>query len=159
MIVIVMGVVGAGKTTISNLNPQVEAIAWGAEEDQAAVHMGMLKPICDELGVKMIFPLKGLGEDENLAAFTQKGFEATIIVVDTEYLNEDWLGRKVDAEFLQTIRAKSKETGTAVSNIEFHTLVNDAPLFKKRLRLVNDSKIRRKGFSVLEITKAELTEK
>jgi len=154
-----MGFVDGFKATISNLQPHVQGIAWGAEEDQAAVHMGMLKPICDELGVKMIFPLKGLGEDANLAAFTREGFEATIIVVDTEYLSEDWLGKKVNTEFLETVRRKSKETGTAVSNIEFHTLVNDAPLFKKRLKIVSAGKTRRKGFSVLEIKKAELVEK
>lgn len=154
-----MGFVDGFKAAISKFQPPIEGIAWGAEEDQAAVHMGMLKPICDELAVKMIFPLKGLGEDQNLAAFTKEGFEATIIVVDTDYLSEDWLGKKVDAEFLEAIRRKSKETGTSVSNIEFHTLVNDAPLFKKRLKIVGSSKTRRKGFSVLNITKAELIEK
>jgi len=154
-----MGFVEEFKTTIIKLNPSVKGIAWGAEEDQAAVHMSMLKPICDELGVKMIFPLKGLGEDANLEAFTRKGYEATIIVVDTDYLSEDWLGKKVDSDFLETIRRKSKETGTAVSNIEFHTLVNDAPLFQKRLKIEVSTKIRRRGFSVLDITKAELVEK
>jgi diphthine-ammonia ligase len=147
------------KATISNLNPPVEGISWGAEEDQAAVHMSMLIPICEELKVKMIFPLKGKGEDQNLADFTQKGYEATIIVVDTDYLGEEWLGRKVDADFLQAIRSKSKETGTAISNIEFHTLVNNAPLFKKRLKIVQSSKVKRKGFAVLNIKKAELVEK
>lgn len=153
------GFVEQFKATISKLNPPVEGVAWGAEEDQAAVHMQMLRPICDELKVKMIFPLKGKGEDQNLADFTQKGFEATIIVVDTDFLSEEWLGRKVDADFLQAIRSKSKETGIPISNIEFHTLVSDAPLFKKRLRILNSSKTRRKGFSVLDITKAELVEK
>lgn len=154
-----MGFVDQFKATVSKLQPPVQGIAWGAEEDQAAVHMGMLKPICDELGVKMIFPLKGLGEDANLAAFTKEGYEATIIVVDTDFLREDWLGRKVDGEFLEAIRRRSKETGTPISNIEFHTLVNDAPLFKKRLRIVSSSKRRGKGFSFLDITKAELLEK
>lgn len=154
-----MGFVDGFKSTISGLQPPIGGIAWGAEEDQAAVHMGMLKPICDELGVKMIFPLKGLGEDANVAAFTKEGYEATIIVVDTEYLSEDWLGKKVNTEFLETIRRKSKETGTAVSNIEFHTLVTDAPLFKKRLKIVDAGKVHRKGFSVLDIKKAELIEK
>ena len=154
-----MGFVDQFKTTISSLNPSVEGIAWGAEEDQAAVHMSMLTPICEELKVKMIFPLKGIGEDANIEAFTQKGFEATIIVVDTDFLSEDWLGRRMDATFLKAVRSKSKETGTAVSNIEFHTLVTDAPLFKKRLSIVSSSKTRRKGFSVLDITKAELVEK
>ncbi len=147
------------KATISKLDPPIEGIAWGAEEDQAAVHMQMLKPICDELSVKMLFPLKGKGEDQNLADFTQKGFEATIIVVDTDFFSEDWLGRKVDSEFLEAIRRRSKETGTSISNIEFHTLVNDAPLFGQRLKVVSSSKSRKKGFSVLEITKAELVKK
>ncbi len=153
------GFVDQFKATISKLNPPVEGIAWGAEEDQAAVHMSMLTPICEELKVKMIFPLKGKGEDQNLADFTQKGYEATIIVVDTDFLGEEWLGRKVDAEFLQAIRNKSKETGTAISNIEFHTLVNDAPLFKKRLKVLKSNVIHRKGFAVLNIAKAELVEK
>jgi uncharacterized protein (TIGR00290 family) len=153
------GFVDQFKATIIKLNPPIEGIAWGAEEDQAAVHMSMLTPICEELKVKMIFPLKGIGEDANIEAFTQNGFEATIIVVDTDFLNEDWLGRKVDADFLAAIRNKSKETGTAVSNIEFHTLVTDAPLFKKRLRIVESRKVKRKGFAVLDITKAELVEK
>jgi uncharacterized protein (TIGR00290 family) len=147
------------KATISKLNPTIEGIAWGAEEDQAAVHMSMLTPICDELKVKMIFPLKGKGEDQNLEDFTQKGYEATIIVVDTDFLSDDWLGRRVDVDFLRVIRSKSKETGTAISNIEFHTLVNDAPLFKKRLKIVQSGRIKRKGFAVLDITKAELVEK
>ena len=147
------------KATVNGLNPAVQGIAWGAEEDQAAVHMSMLKPICDELGVKMIFPLKGLGEDANLAAFTKESYEATIIVVDTDFLSEDWLGKKVDTDFLEAVRAKSKETGTAVSNIEFHTLVTDAPLFKKSLKITETSKVRRKGFAVLDVKKAELIEK
>lgn len=147
------------KAVISKFKPPVEGIAWGAEADQAAVHMQMLTPICNDLGVKMIFPLKGLGEDQNLAAFTKAGYEATIIVVDTDYLSEDWLGKKVDADFMQTIRDKSKETGVAVSNIEFHTLVNDAPLFKKRLKITESRKVHRKGFSVLDVTKAELVAK
>ncbi len=154
-----MGFVDQFKATVSSLNPPVEGIAWGAEEDQAAVHMSMLTPICEELKVKMIFPLKGIGEDANIEAFTQSGFEATLIVVDTDFLSEDWLGRKVDADFLAAIRSKSKETGTAVSNIEFHTLVTDAPLFKKRLKIVQSRKVKRKGFAVLDITKAELVEK
>ena len=154
-----MGFVDQFKATISSLNPSVAGIAWGAEEDQAAVHMSMLTPICEELKVKMIFPLKGIGEDANIGAFTQKGFEAIIIVVDTDFLSEDWLGQKVDGNFLKAIRSKSKETGTAVSNIEFHTLVTDAPMFKKRLRIVESRKVKRKGFAVLEIAKAELVEK
>lgn len=147
------------KATISKLNPAVEGIAWGAEEDQAAVHMQMLTPICDQLKVEMIFPLKGKAEDQNLSDFTKEGYEATIIVVDTDFLSEDWLGRKVDANFMETIKRRSKETGTAISNIEFHTLVNDAPLFKKRLRIVESKRLHRKGFAVLDITKAELLPK
>ena len=147
------GFVDQFKATISKLNPPVEGIAWGAEEDQAAVHMSMLTPICEELKVKMIFPLKGKGEDQNLTDFTQKGYEATIIVVDTDFLGDEWLGRKVDTEFLKAIRNKSKETGTAISNIEFHTLVNDAPLFKKRLKVSRATSSIRKDLRFLTLPK------
>jgi len=147
------------KTTISKLKPDIEGVVWGAEGDQASVHLEMLEHISDELSIKSIFPLSGRSEDQNLADFTQKGFEATIVVVDSDLLSDQWLGRKVDAEFLQTIRSRSKETGVPIGDLEFHTLVNDAPLFKKRLKVVESNKIRRKGFSVLNISRAELVEK
>ena len=144
------------KTTIRKLEPAVEGVVWGAEGGQASVHMDRLRQISDELGVKMIIPLAGKSEEQNLEDFTQKGFEATIIVVDSDLLSEEWLGQKVDANFLQTIRRRSKETGVAVGNIEFHTLVTDAPLFKKRLQVLKSMRVSRKGFSVLDISKAEL---
>ena len=54
---------------------------------------------------------------------------------------------------------RSKETGVAVGDIEFHTLVTNAPLFKKRLKVLKSTKVSRNGFSVLDISKAELIKK
>ena len=94
----------SSKRRFASLEPAVEGVVWGAEGGQASVHMDRLRQISDELGVKMIIPLAGKSEEQNLVDFTQEGFEATIIVVDSDLLSEDWLGRKVDADFLQTIR-------------------------------------------------------
>jgi len=145
------------KKTIKNLG--VEGVVWGAEGGQANVHVDMLRPISEQNNIKMIIPLDGRSEEENLKDFMQEGYEATIIVVDSDLLSEDWLGRKVDADFLEAIHKSSKESGVDVSNVEFHTLTTDAPLFKKRLKIVKSTVVAKKGFSVLDISKVELVEK
>ena len=147
------------KTTIHKLEPAVEGVVWGAEGAQASVHMERLHKISEELGVKNIIPLAGKSEDQNLEVFTQEGFEATIIVVDSDLLSEEWLGQNVDTNFLQAIRKCNKKTGVAIGDIEFHTLVTNAPLFKKRLKVLKSTKVSRNGFSVLDISKAELVKK
>jgi diphthine-ammonia ligase len=143
--------------TIKNLG--VEGVVWGAEGGQANVHVDMLRPISEQNNIKMIIPLDGRSEEENLKDFMQESYEATIIVVDSDLLSEDWLGRKVDADFLAAIHKSSKESGVDVSNVEFHTLTTDAPLFKKRIKIIKSTVVAKKGFSVLDISNVELVEK
>ncbi len=147
------------RTTVRKLKPGVEGVVWGAERGQTSMHMDRLRQISSELGVKVIIPLAGRTEDQNLLEFTKEGYEAIVIVVDSDQLSEDWLGRKVDADFIETIRRSIKEQGVEGGDIEFHTLVTNAPLFKKRLKVVKSTKSSKNGISVLDISKAELINK
>jgi diphthine-ammonia ligase len=147
------------KTTIRKLEPTViEGVVWGAEADQAGSHSYWLHQLCDALGVKAIMPLRGRSEKQNLTDFVEKGYEAIIIVVDSDLLNKEWLGHKVDHSFLNEIRRLSRERGIPVTGC-FNTLVTDAPLFKKRLKVLKSRKVSKHGYSVLDISKVELVEK
>jgi len=42
---------------------------------------------------------------------------------------------------------------------EYHTLVVDGPLFKKRIEILESSKVQRKGYYFLDISKYELKAK
>lgn len=149
------------KAMIRKLEPAVvEGVVWGVEEGgEVDIHKDRLHQVCDELGIKLILPLRGISEEQILANFTEKGFEAIIIVVDSNLLSEEWLGRKVDHNFLIEIRRLNRERGIPSGSIEYHTLVTDAPLMKKRLRVQKSRKVSKNDYSVLDISRVELVEK
>ena len=149
------------KTMIRKLkSTAIEGVIWGVEEgNEIEAHRDQLQKICDELGIKLIMPLCGKSEEQILKYFTEKGFEAIIVVVDPNLLSEEWLGHKIDHNFLREIRRLSRERSIPSGSIEYHTLVTDAPLFKKRLHIQKSRKTSKNGYSVLEISKVELIEK
>jgi diphthine-ammonia ligase len=149
------------KTMVRKLEPAVgEGVVFGVTKgEEVDIHKDRLHQICDELGIKLIMPLRGRSDEQILAYFLEKDLEAIIIVVDSNLLSEEWLGRKVDHTFLHEIRRLSRERGIPIGNIEYHTLVTDAPLLKKRLKVLKSRKVSKSGYSVLDISKVELIEK
>jgi diphthamide synthase (EF-2-diphthine--ammonia ligase) len=57
------------------------------------------------------------------------------------------------------MRKLHREQGVPIGGDNYHTLVTDGPLFKKRLRLLQTKTTSRNDCLVLDITKAELVEK
>ena len=110
----------------------------------------------DELGIKLIMPLRGKSEEQILSNFVEKGFEAIIVVVGTNLLGEEWFGVRIDRDFIHEISRLSRERGVTSRSIEYHSLVTDAPLLKKRLKVLESRKVSKNGYSVLDISKVEL---
>ena len=119
-------------------------------------HKDWVHRVCGELGIKAIMPLWGRNPDQILADFVEKGFEAIIVVVDSNLLGEEWLGRKVDHDFVDEMRGLNREKGIDIGGSAYHTLVTDGPLFKKRLRVLQSRKMYKNGYFVLNISKVEL---
>jgi diphthine-ammonia ligase len=115
--------------------------------------------VCDDLDIKPILPLWEKTPEQVLVDFMEKGFEAIIVVVNPEFLSEEWLGRNIDHNFLKEMRKLHREKGIHVVGDEYHTLVTDGPLFKKRLKVLRSRKVSRNGYIILDISKAELTKK
>lgn len=85
--------------------------------------------------VESIYPLWMKQEDslKSLEEFVQSGYEAVVIRVREDVLDESWLGRKIDSSFVRDIKdTNSCPMGEAG---EYHTFVHDGPLFSKRIQL------------------------
>ena len=122
-------------------------------------HKDWAHRVCGELDIKPITPLWGRNPEQVLADLVEKGFEAIIVVVDSHLLGEEWLGRKVDHDFLHEVRRLNRERGIHIGGSAYHTLVTDGPLFKRRLRVIQSRKVYKNGYFVLDISKVEPTKK
>ena len=77
--------------------------------------------------MKAIYPLWGQNTTELAHKFIDQGFKAKIAVVDSQVLDDAFVGREFDLEFLNQLPAGIDPCG---ENGEFHTFVYDGPIFK-----------------------------
>ncbi len=82
------------------------------------------------LGMKGIFPLWEKDSFELAHAFIDEGFRAIITCVDSQVLNESFVGREFDRKFLCDLPPTVDPCG---ENGEFHSFVYDGPIFNKRI--------------------------
>lgn len=137
---------------------KVEGVAVGAIESRYQAER--VQKICDSLGLKLYAPLWHK-EPEKLLLEMIKTLEIRIVCVAADGLDENWLGRQINLESLERLKALNRRRGVHVAGEggEYETLVLDAPFFKKRIEIVK-SEARWKGNrGVLEILDAKLVEK
>ena len=112
-----------------------------------------------EIGIKALFPMVEKTPEQAFADLMENGFEVIIVVVNPEFVGEEWLGRKIDQDFLNLMRKLNREKGVPILGDEYHSLVLDCPLFKKRIKILESKKVAKDGYSILEISKATLVTK
>jgi uncharacterized protein (TIGR00290 family) len=120
-------------------------------------HKGWINRVCHEVGIQPITPLWESSPEQILVDLVENGFETIIVVVDLKHFNKEWLGRKIDYNFIKDVRAHEKEVHIGGSG--YHTLVIDGPLFKKSVKIVKSKKIVKNGYSILDISQVELVKK
>jgi asparagine synthase (glutamine-hydrolysing) len=101
-----------------------------------------IQKICDKLNIKCFNPLWHKNEIEYLKELVENKFKIIVIGVGAFPLNETWLGREINSEFIDDV-AKLKEKykiHPAGEGGEFETFVLDCPLFEKPLE-IKDKKI------------------
>ncbi len=122
-------------------------------------HKAWMNRLCKDLDVKLITPLWESNPENILKYLIAKGFESVIVVVDSKYYGEEWLGRKIDMDFLDTAYKLKREKSVHIGGSGYHTLVIDGPFFKKRLEILKSRKIYKRGYGVYEIEKIDLVAK
>jgi uncharacterized protein (TIGR00290 family) len=79
-------------------------------------------------GVKGCFPLMRKDSYEHICKIIDLGFKAYVVCVDGAVLDQSFVGRKIDREFLNDLPSGVDVCG---ENGEFHTFVYDGPMFNK----------------------------
>lgn len=111
-------------------------------------HKDWVERVCGELGIEAIEPLWGQEPERILLDFIDGGFEAIIVSAKRELFDRKWIGRNVDREFFKYLKENSIDI--CGENGEYHTLVLDGPMFKKKIRITESKSISRNGYWFLD---------
>ena len=113
---------------------------------------------CADLGLWCFNPLWQLPQPELLETLLADRYEVVVTAVAADGLDVEWLGRALDRAAVNDLLALANRHGInpAGEGGELETLVLDAPLFRKRLRLVKTSPEFRAGAGRLHIRKVVL---
>ncbi len=111
-------------------------------------HKEWVERVCGELGIEAVEPLWGKSPGNVLSDFIEAGFEAIIVGAKAELIDEEWVGRGVDRDFINYL--KSKDIDLCGENGEYHTLVVNGPLFKRKIEITESRTIKRDGYWFLD---------
>ncbi|MBA7699145.1 hypothetical protein ES703_107831 [subsurface metagenome] len=111
-------------------------------------HKEWVERVCGELGIEAVEPLWGKSTESILTGFIEAGFEAIIVGAKAELIDEEWVGRGVDRDFMNYL--KSKDIDLCGENGEYHTLVVNGPLFKRKIEITESQTIKRDGYWFLD---------
>jgi uncharacterized protein (TIGR00290 family) len=97
-----------------------------------------------KIGMKAIFPLWKINTTKLAYTFIDSGFKAVITCVDSNALDEIFVGRSFDEEFLSQLPTVVDPCG---ENGEFHSFVYDGPIFQNSiLHKIGEVVLREKRF-------------
>ena len=110
--------------------------------------------VCAELGIEAVEPLWGQDTEELLLEFIDAGFEAIVIAAQSRVIGPEWLGRRVDRDFIDYL--KSRGVCPCGENGEYHTLVVNGPAFSKAIQIIEARTIARDSYWFLDTGKYRL---
>jgi diphthine-ammonia ligase len=122
-------------------------------------HHEWIERVCKSAAITPRLPLWLENQTTLLNEFIDAGFKSVVITVKADLMGKEFLGRIVDRKFISDIAKLNKNITPCGEAGEFHTLVVDGPIFKKRLEITKSKIVSRGEHHFLEILKAELKPK
>lgn len=93
-------------------------------------HRTWIERVCDELNITPLFPLWENDTKSLLNEFIDAGFGALTVAVNTDSLDESWLGRELDRAFYRDITSL-EGIDPCAENGEYHSFVHAGPIFSQ----------------------------
>jgi len=115
----------------------IKGVVTGDIAPLDAFHGNWMDNICRSLNLKLIKPLWGVDRRQILNNLISQGFNAVFSCVKKPWFNDYWVGRELSWESLQELEALKKRYGIDLcgENGEYHTLVTDAPFFRRIIEI------------------------
>jgi len=137
----------------------IEGVVSGAVE--SVYQAERIQRICNRLGIWCLNPLWKKNQKTLLEEIVAKGFKVIISGVFAYPLDRTWLGKEVNAELIGKLLSLEKEFGLSPSGEggEIETTVLDAPLFKKKIEILDYAVTAKGNSGVFKIKQARLATK
>jgi diphthamide synthase (EF-2-diphthine--ammonia ligase) len=87
------------------------------------------------------------------------GFGMVVVSARDGLLGREWLGRKIDADFISDLEMLDESIDPCGENGEFHSLVTDCPVFSKKLMITQSEPVLQDGYWHMDISGFTLQEK
>lgn len=147
------------KEAVSEIKPKgVSAMVFG--DIYLDEHKHWVERVCKDIGIIPLEPLWNIPAPRLAEEFIDLGFKALVVSCKADLLGEDFVGEYFDRNMLKEF--KKKDICPCGENGEFHTLVTDGPIFKKRIEILESKPLLKDGFWKhwsLDIRKFKLTDK
>ena len=135
---------------------QIDGVVTGAVE--SVYQASRIQRICNKLDVWSFNPLWKYDQNALLETLVEKSFKVIISGVFAYPLDEKWLGKQIDASVIARLVDLQSQYGISPSGEvgEIETTVLEAPLYKKRIEILNSAVDWRGNCGVFLINQARL---
>ncbi len=141
------------KKAVKKLIPRnIKGIIFGdiyIKEFKVQKHREWAERLCNEIGVELIEPLWNMDSEIFFLKFIKSGFEAIIIAVKADLIDNKWLGQKLNMDFLKYL--KCKKIDPFGEKGEYHTFVIDGPIFNKKIKIKKTKSFQNNDYWFLDI--------
>ncbi|MCX5715889.1 MAG: diphthine--ammonia ligase [Candidatus Omnitrophica bacterium] len=107
-------------------------------------HKDWVERVCKDMGIAPVEPLWNAPAESVLKEFIDAGFKAVVVSCQADKFEKEFVGRQVNKEMLSELKAKN--ICPCGENGEFHTLVVDGPIFKRRIEILESEPVLKQGF-------------
>ena len=138
---------------------QIDGIVTGAVD--SVYQASRVQRICNHLDMWCFNPLWKIDQRVLLQTIIEKKFKVIISGIFAYPLDEKWLGKQIDLQVVDRLMELQVQYGISPSGEggEIETTVLDAPMFKKKIEIL-DSSVEAKGnCGIYKIKNSRLTEK
>jgi uncharacterized protein (TIGR00290 family) len=91
-----------------------------------------------KVNMKAVFPLWKIDTSVLIADFIAQGFKTITCCINDGYFNEEWVGKKIDKDFIKELPQNVDPCG---ENGEYHTFCYEGPIFKQQINFTIGEKI------------------